>query len=495
MSFRQFGGLNFAARNNIVSSNYNTSNNLLISQNFGQPNSYVNFLSDISGNINVDGTINISENLNVGGNVDISGNLTANYMFLSSGNNYSNESNAVMPKSYIDLVGSGIKSISEVIVISTFDSSSNNTKYPVPINSDVSSNFMIDGITLQNNYLVLLNDQGVNGKGISVNNGIYYYKNTSGTNYQFIRNNDSSFNLPTGSNAAQALVLVEFGNVYSGSTWLQTYINPNTNQAIVGTDPLNFQKFFNLNFKIGNGLYKTTVDNVTYLNVDPSLNLLYSLDGSYNSLNVGTQNSTTQLNLGRKNINTIIDASGVGINTFNPEYVFDVSGNARFSDVTFIGPTSNPTNTLGILKVELTGANLLVYKDVSNNYTSLVNTGGNTIEIGSTSFSNNLVITGTTTSTSFNTPSDYRLKENIENLDDNYSVDNLRPVYYNNKKTKQKDIGLIAHELQEQYSFLVNGEKDGNEFQSVNYNGLIGILIKEIKELKIKVKNLEKKIY
>lgn len=190
-----------------------------------------------------------------------------------------------------------------------------------------------------------------------------------------------------------------------------------------------------------------------------------------------------------------VPIGNVGIHNTSPQYVLDVSGNARFSDVTFIGPTSNPTNTLGILKVELIGANLLVYKDASNNYTSLVNTGGNTIEIGSTSFSNNLVITGTTTSTSFNTPSDYRLKENIENLDDNYSVDNLRPVYYNNKKTKQKDIGLIAHELQEHYPFLVNGEKDGNEFQSVNYNGLIGILIKEIKELKIKVKNLEEKIY
>lgn len=50
MSFRQFGGLNFAAKHNAVASNYNSSNNLQVTQNVGQPSSYINFLSDISGN-------------------------------------------------------------------------------------------------------------------------------------------------------------------------------------------------------------------------------------------------------------------------------------------------------------------------------------------------------------------------------------------------------------------------------------------------------------
>ena len=53
-----------------------------------------------------------------------------------------------------------------------------------------------------------------------------------------------------------------------------------------------------------------------------------------------------------------------------------------------------------------------------------------------------------------------------------------------NKKTGKQDIGLIAHELQEQYPFLVTGIKDGNDLQSVNYIGLIGLLIKEIQNLK-----------
>lgn len=50
MSFRQYGGLNYAPKHNIVSSNYNSSNNLSITQYVGQPNSLINFSSDISGN-------------------------------------------------------------------------------------------------------------------------------------------------------------------------------------------------------------------------------------------------------------------------------------------------------------------------------------------------------------------------------------------------------------------------------------------------------------
>jgi hypothetical protein len=52
MSFRQFGGLQFAPKHNIVGSNYNSINNLQVSQNVGQPSSYINFESDISGNLN-----------------------------------------------------------------------------------------------------------------------------------------------------------------------------------------------------------------------------------------------------------------------------------------------------------------------------------------------------------------------------------------------------------------------------------------------------------
>jgi hypothetical protein len=76
-------------------------------------------------------------------------------------------------------------------------------------------------------------------------------------------------------------------------------------------------------------------------------------------------------------------------------------------------------------------------------------------------------------------------KANVKSLlDTSFTVDLLKPVTYINKKLNTQDIGFIAHEVQEQIPFLVNGEKDGNTLQRINYNGIIGLLTKEIQEIK-----------
>jgi hypothetical protein len=99
------------------------------------------------------------------------------------------------------------------------------------------------------------------------------------------------------------------------------------------------------------------------------------------------------------------------------------------------------------------------------------------------------------TAVSFNATSDYRIKENIIPLNETHIIDKLNPVTYMNLKSGKQDIGLIAHELQEVYPELVTGTKDGEDMQSVNYTGLIPILIKEIQNLKERVKQLELQSY
>ena len=111
----------------------------------------------------------------------------------------------------------------------------------------------------------------------------------------------------------------------------------------------------------------------------------------------------------------------------------------------------------------------------------------NTDITGSSSFN----MYGSITAASFNTTSDYRIKENVNNLNNVYSVDNLRPVEYENTLINKKSLGFIAHEVQEQYPFIVNGEKDGKENQSINYQEIIPILVKEIQDLKKRVTILE----
>ena len=72
-----------------------------------------------------------------------------------------------------------------------------------------------------------------------------------------------------------------------------------------------------------------------------------------------------------------------------------------------------------------------------------------------------------------------------------YNVDNLKPFHYYNKKLFKEDFGFLADQVQEIFPFLVNGEKDGETFQSINYNGFIALLVKEIQELKKRVSILE----
>jgi hypothetical protein len=91
-------------------------------------------------------------------------------------------------------------------------------------------------------------------------------------------------------------------------------------------------------------------------------------------------------------------------------------------------------------------------------------------------------------------PSDYRIKEDLHELPDDCVVDNLHPIQYFNKKKGHTEIGFLAHEVQEQFPFLVTGTKDGTDLQTLNYIGLIGILVKEVKELKKEIHALKEKI-
>ena len=122
--------------------------------------------------------------------------------------------------------------------------------------------------------------------------------------------------------------------------------------------------------------------------------------------------------------------------------------------------------------------------DINNNiyYPSNTPTSGYT---GSVIIGSNLNISGICNTRKLNTTSDYRIKQNQEEINlEIYNINNLKPKIYHNILTNNRDIGFIAHELQEEFPFLVNGEKDGKEYQNINYIGLIGLLIKEMQDHK-----------
>jgi hypothetical protein len=110
------------------------------------------------------------------------------------------------------------------------------------------------------------------------------------------------------------------------------------------------------------------------------------------------------------------------------------------------------------------------------------------------SLNGNLYVDGTTTSTAFNALSDYRLKDNITNLDGTYIIDNLRPVKYTFKSNNSQQLGFIAHEVQQYYPMLVEGEKDGPNHQSINMNGIIPLLVNDLKRSKERIDELENRM-
>ena len=102
------------------------------------------------------------------------------------------------------------------------------------------------------------------------------------------------------------------------------------------------------------------------------------------------------------------------------------------------------------------------------------------------------------TSTSYNTTSDYRLKENIRPIDRALEkVIALRPVAYTWKLNGSDGEGFIAHELQEVCPQAVTGTKDeqdetGNpRYQAIDQSKLVGLLTAAIQELKAELDALK----
>jgi hypothetical protein len=100
----------------------------------------------------------------------------------------------------------------------------------------------------------------------------------------------------------------------------------------------------------------------------------------------------------------------------------------------------------------------------------------------------NMIVQGAFQSNPQVSASDYRIKTNVQTLDETHILDNLRPVRYYQTQLARNNIGFIAHELQEQYPDLVDGEKDGDQMQSVDYNGILALLINEVQRLKEDIK-------
>ena len=95
--------------------------------------------------------------------------------------------------------------------------------------------------------------------------------------------------------------------------------------------------------------------------------------------------------------------------------------------------------------------------------------------------------------TSYITSSDYRLKQDLKPINGLDLVSKIKVYDYQWKEDETRAYGVLAHELQEVIPQAVNGEKDGEQMQGVDYSKLVPILVQAIQELNDKINKLENK--
>jgi hypothetical protein len=201
---------------------------------------------------------------------------------------------------------------------------------------------------------------------------------------------------------------------------------------------------------------------------------------------------------GVNDIQFLIGAAGTAGNaiTFTQAMTLDASGNL------LVGVTSTTVpgvaNTTAGVSLNASGAGFFSHASSQALYLN-TNVDGQLVSIRRSGLAVGS-ISVTTTATTYNTISDYRLKEAVHPLVGGLArVNALKPSSYNWKSDGSNGEGFIAHELAEVVPLAVTGEKDAvNEDGSIKPQGVdlskvVPILVAAIQELTARVQTLEAK--
>ena len=357
-------------------------------------------------------------------------------------------------------------------------------------------------VSINGNLFIAPSKKTYLGGDVSLGSRLFVFQDTSLNGNLYVKSN-STFNGDVSIN--QRLFVFQDtslnGNLYIGKT------------AIFNSDVSINQRLFVFQDTILNGnLY---IGKTAVFNSDVSMNGRLNLTTGNIYVNGilftgGSSNFTTDVSINQRLI-VLQDTSLNGNLYIGKKAVFnsDVSMNGNLvvygnlsvqqqQNTSIINTTVNNYQLIISEDISLNGR-LLVQQDASFGGNLVINSAGTGttgfVGIGtSTNITYPLQVNGQIAATSFNATSDYRIKENVKPLDDAFTIDNIKPVTFTNTLLHRQDIGVIAHELQVQYPYLVTGEKDGQDNQTVNYTGFIGILIHEVKQLKQQMKELQEKM-
>jgi hypothetical protein len=238
----------------------------------------------------------------------------------------------------------------------------------------------------------------------------------------------------------------------------------------------------------------------------------------------------------------ITSGGNVGIGTTSPVAKLDVTSSSGVI-ASFVGASGNYAQIYSDANAAVFGAstttslgNNYLYINPSSNFQAFITNGaermritsGGDLCVGTTSTSNGCLINfykasgsittilgGTTSAqnhivfanpngnvgsiqvsgsaTSYNTSSDYRLKQDFKDFNGLDLLTKIKTYDYEWKADNSRSYGVIAHELQSVINYAVTGVKDGKEMQGVDYSKIVPVLIKAIQEQQTQIEQLKNK--
>jgi hypothetical protein len=199
---------------------------------------------------------------------------------------------------------------------------------------------------------------------------------------------------------------------------------------------------------------------------------------SNSKLEVGGADNVSLINVEASGVTGGMGIGSTGLQFFHGSSAkmrIDSSGNLLVGTTTLQGRitvTATGSTTIDCARTETSTANNIVLRN-GNGAVGSIQTSGS--------------------STSYNTSSDQRLKENIADADDAGSkIDAIQVRQYDWKADgSHQDYGMVAQELLEVAPEAVSQGETEEEMMGVDYSKLVPMLIKEIQSLRNRVAQLE----
>lgn len=315
---------------------------------------------------------------------------------------------------------------------------------------------------------------------------------SSPSNPLVIANSSLGLEFNLGSYIANTVSLLSFDrntsayknfNVITNSSNSSLFINTSGNVGIGVSSPAST---LDVRAAIGAGQLIQLANTSGYSNsntLEIGFALANSNSGLANAASIGVTNpSATGNNYGDIYFKTA-QASG----TLNERMRLTSDGNALFGTT-----TTSWTNNVGTFIFYQSALNVTRNGAEASNLNRL-NSDGNVLNFHRDG-SQKGNVSVTTTATFYNSISDYRLKSDFKDYNALLILDRIKTYDFKWDIDSSRMYGVIAHELQEILPYAVNGEKDGEEMQSVDYSKIVPVLIKAIQEQQQQIEELKAKI-